>query len=873
MMFNKNALSRAVATVLMGASVASVFVSTPSTAANNTLSNISAVETIDEKKVQYVDLTLNVDWDYDNPDDPKYVQLGTGNNPSATGKPAVNLDRKYIEELIRQTGRTLFVMTNGQHRLGKVFVFKNGKFGTNVDIRVLNTPGRANADAAGWRADGGLTTNNYITNCTLESPADGECPGNPATVLDPENFVQTGEVIAHELGHYLYGLYDEYVDPKACNAEQPQSPCKTDKDRPTAMNNQAASYRLSTAEDYPLKDFANTAHGRVYGQSTWETLISSPEADSEVAKNTHNGRRIQFDAFKEVPTPPAISSLIAFVGKSGTDADGNSLNTREDRLSRQTGEGAEVSKFTGYDQKLSVVFDDTPASEPAAQSEPAARIVSASMAPAAIPAAPRNVIMIDRTVPESTFKDMIAAAKGLVDRAPANARFALLAFPNGTPSGFMAMDAAGKTSLKDQLGGLTRISSQVDLAVIYNSGASLVKGARPSTGTESAANTDTFSLYTLNTTAVPTGLGDKARNDKIAFNVIGFKAATPVADPASANSLATLAKDSGGSNNTVKSVNDAIKKADQALGDTIGETEALIASDLSDDALVAGEAFESRFQVGGDKVDGPVVVRWYFSSADMGKLVFQCVAPNGVTATVTPVVIEALSDDESVASCTIQKGAGAWIARATASAPSGGVEVEVVSTLKGAPVEVSASIEGGTKDDNRKPMLLVKMSGQFPITGAKITADIFNADSASETPVKTIVLDKSNDMGINGDSRANDGIYTASLVNQLPAGSYFAAVSAVTTAESKFNPVQIFQSSTTNAPGAFSVGAPIERTAETEFDLESGAAGVGLVAGSCGSGGCTVGGGSDAGLMALLSLSLLGLMRRRFKVKNQTPRA
>ena len=150
-----------------------------------------------------------------------------------------------------------------------------------------------------------------------------------------------------------------------------------------------------------------------------------------------------------------------------------------------------------------------------------------------------------------------------------------------------------------------------------------------------------------------------------------------------------------------------------------------------------------------------------------------------------------------------------------------------------------------------------------------MSVDVFNVDSNSDAPARTFTLDKSNDLGVNGDSRANDGIYTLSLSNQLPAGSYFAAVTAVTSSESKFNPVQIFQSSATPAPGAFAVGSPIERSAEAEFDLEAGATGVGLLAGVKGSGGCTVGGGSDTGLLALLSLSLLGLMRRRFKFKSQ----
>jgi len=35
---------------------------------------------VNGQRVQYFDLTLNVDWDYDNATDPKRIQLGTGAN-------------------------------------------------------------------------------------------------------------------------------------------------------------------------------------------------------------------------------------------------------------------------------------------------------------------------------------------------------------------------------------------------------------------------------------------------------------------------------------------------------------------------------------------------------------------------------------------------------------------------------------------------------------------------------------------------------------------------------------------------------------------------------------------------------------------------
>jgi hypothetical protein len=92
-----------------------------------------------------------------------------------------------------------------------VYVYKNALFGNNVDIRMLNTDGRSAANASGW----------------------GLCATGPASTtlaMDkaPEiELMQLGKVITHELGHYTYGLFDEYreegkaLDPASTPAARP----------------------------------------------------------------------------------------------------------------------------------------------------------------------------------------------------------------------------------------------------------------------------------------------------------------------------------------------------------------------------------------------------------------------------------------------------------------------------------------------------------------------------------------------------------------------------------------------------------------------------------------------------------------------------
>jgi hypothetical protein len=835
MALNKKFLSLAVTSLFAFTATVGLNSQQAAMAANNPLSTVTAVEIVNGQRVQYFDLTLNVDWDYDNASDPKRIQLGTGANrgggDSEGARAAVVLDRAYVTNLVNQTARTLFVMTNGQHRLRNVYVFKNGKFGQNVDIRVLNVPGRANASAPGWLSDGGLTTNNYITNCNAENQPDGECAGDDLMVLDPENFVQTGEVIAHELGHYLYALFDEYVDGKDCDAQNPASPCKDDIARPTAMNNQAAAYRISTTGDYPQNDFAKTAHGRAYGESAWQTLVKSPEQDSDTAKEAHGNRRIRFEAFNGVPVP-AIGDL-----KNFTDM----ANNRDDRLNRQTGDGAEVATFAGYDTRLKLIFEGD----------------------AMQPAQPRNVLVIDRTLPTATFAEAITAAKGLADRAPSNTRFAIVTVPtqtNGNLGFTNNMEAANKQAIKAGLDGLTRVNGTPDLQAAYNQAKIFVTGARPTEGnTENAANTDTLTLLTLNTTTVPSTLGTTARGDKIAFNVLGFKApaAMAAAAPAPAQNLQTLATATGGSNNTVKSANEAIKEGNAALMDAMGASEALVTADLSDDPFVASQRLSTTFTVN-NAVDGDVVVRWYYNTEDDSKLSFTCADGSEVTKS-------DLSNEERLATCTI-KTDGSKTVTAQTNANADAVEVEVVSTPQGAAVELSAMIDGGTVASGRPPVLMAKLAGSTPITGATIKVLVFNADSESETPaIPEITLNAQNDNGTNGDNRANDGIYTLNLAGRLPAGNYVVVAEATTDANSRFSSQGVINAAGVT-PGTKLVGAPIQRQSEGEFTLDSGAPGVSTTArASNGGGGCTVGNGSDGGLLVLLSLAVLGLIGRGFK--------
>lgn len=80
MALNKKTLSLAVTSLFAFTATVGLNSQQAAMAANNPLSTVSAVEIVNGQRVQYFDLTLNVDWDYDKAVDPKRIQLGTGAN-------------------------------------------------------------------------------------------------------------------------------------------------------------------------------------------------------------------------------------------------------------------------------------------------------------------------------------------------------------------------------------------------------------------------------------------------------------------------------------------------------------------------------------------------------------------------------------------------------------------------------------------------------------------------------------------------------------------------------------------------------------------------------------------------------------------------
>ena len=176
--------------------------------------------------------------------------------------------RTPYESVIRQFARAVYEESNAAHKLGRVSVYTGGNYADKCDIL--------------WKASGWPCAN----------PAGRGIPGQHIYMFS--NFNGTdfltrtedgGNCLAHEWGHYFYGLYDEYRGGTASYNTYMYMPHTTDDGVNVAiMNNQwnAAgghydwlNFSTSTRADYNN----NNAQFRVYNAACWQTLIRPTKDD------------------------------------------------------------------------------------------------------------------------------------------------------------------------------------------------------------------------------------------------------------------------------------------------------------------------------------------------------------------------------------------------------------------------------------------------------------------------------------------------------------------------------------------------------------------------------------------------------------------
>jgi hypothetical protein len=184
----------------------------------------------------------------------------------------VRADKEYLAQLensLRRTSELLYDWTNGQVALGKVTVYANKEHWDTVDIRVYaSNRVRPNAN------QGGIADSGQIRMGAIWSRY-GDTGGTIG-----EDWARA---LAHELGHYLFFLDDNYLGLDDQKLLIPIDGC------PGVMNN---PYRDDESEFHPrhnwLPSCANTLAQRTNGRWDWQTIaVTYPWLKQPIADLAH----------------------------------------------------------------------------------------------------------------------------------------------------------------------------------------------------------------------------------------------------------------------------------------------------------------------------------------------------------------------------------------------------------------------------------------------------------------------------------------------------------------------------------------------------------------------------------------------------------
>jgi hypothetical protein len=661
----------------------------------------------DSPTLQTIDMTVNTDFDFDA--SPPVVVGGT------------TLDRAYITAALRVTAQSMFTMTEGRHRLGNVFVYRNNRFGNNVDTKFIAlTKGRSNAPTSAWGKREG-TANNFLVSAEN----------------DVESVATLGQVIAHENGHYLYGLYDEYREEgKALDPNDVGGASQIDTPLDTMMHNHRVYTGLSTpADNAPAA--ITTAQKRAMGASAWETLARDPSLDPLPGKNDG---RVAFAAFAGF-VPPNAAAL--------------------------------TRPVTGWDAAFKVVFVPTPSNVDyyvIGRQVTADQLVGIKNA--VIASLRRLTLGASTGVNISTFPGSVIVPTKIFDTE--EKRTAAIAAVEA-----LAVDAtAGNV-------GVALEAMLTDVTALY--------------AAKTYAQGDAISVHVFGNSqsAVSTAVRDRIRELRVALNanlltadgvLPGSSAKRAVAQADLAKS-AMRAKVASGGNLTLAQLAHVtgghFTDARRASALTAGAVKAQRMSDGDDeielaashvDSLAANATFDVKTPVL-EKTDGRLSFAAYWANeADNAKLRYQLTAPDGTRFVPSnPLVNQAFGvgglvkyEFDAAANAATFEVAKNYIGR-------NGVwtSTVVASAAVNSPIEQEISADSSLRaeievigDGTPNPILVVAVATNRAVQGAVATANFYGADG------KLKLTKALTDDGKGGDRKPGDGIYSATLGGLLAAGQY-----------------------------------------------------------------------------------------------------
>ena len=673
---------------------------------------LAAIKT-DSATLQTVDLAANVDFDFDA-------------SPAAVVN-GLKLDRAFVQSVLNVTAQTLFTMTEGRHRIGTVSVYRNNRFGNNVDIKIIGlVAGRSNAHVAGL-GKSGRTTNNYTA-----------FPDGPASTVEG-----LGKVIGHEMGHYIYGVRDEYREEgRAFDPANPIPPSQDDTPLNTLMNDQTKYSGFSTPGDYVAG--TNTAHGRSYGASAWSVLARSADSDPDAIK------------------PLGRTAYPAFTGFVPTN------------------QGSLVRPATGFDAALIINFMPDPA------------VVEQFLISRAVTAV--QLAAIKSAVKQSIERLPLAANTYVgINTSPGDELIKMATFETEATRK-AALDAVEALTVDDTAPNFPTAAATAlgNIEALYAAN-TIVKGASTALNVFSNVNQGYFpSTFTrlrdsntaLNGNIISGAPGQSSSNAKravalqdLASNAMRAK----IASDAPTMTLAQIAHATGGHYTDAHRASALTVGAAKAQSVATGISEATLATQFVT-RMAAGATFAMKSSVLA-KNDGKLnfTASWE-NHSDSANLRYELTAPDGTRYAPNNVLARQsfgvnndvsyeFDADSNTAYFDVAKTyvgrAGDWTSTVVALAAVNAPIDQVSATESTLRAEIEVLLDGSPN-----PILTFELASDRAVLGAAVTALFYGADGALK--LTKVLLDD----GTGGDQDPGDGTYSAAVGGLLPPGQYDVVVNA-----------------------------------------------------------------------------------------------
>jgi calcium-activated chloride channel regulator 4 len=225
-------------------------------------------------------------------------------DPTGDNDPNTVDDRTPYEQIIGYYADAVFEASNGVHKVRQVRIYRNSRFADKADV-VWAQSGWPCADAGGWGVAGKHT---YMYD-----------------VFDGTNFLSGdwgyqggGYTLAHEWGHYGYGLYDEYRGTNwLYNIFSSMPHTNDDPVVPSIMNSQWnarggdykwLNFSIGDPNDGSTQfvDTKKTAQHRMFDARGWETLVRPTSDDPRTGFLWSRPARTQWtDLVGAAPVAPA----------------------------------------------------------------------------------------------------------------------------------------------------------------------------------------------------------------------------------------------------------------------------------------------------------------------------------------------------------------------------------------------------------------------------------------------------------------------------------------------------------------------------------------------------------------------------------------